>query len=319
MRQEGFEAQYAERWQAFEALLDAETLDAEQASTFPKRYREICAHLALARDRRFSLHLVERLNNLVLRGHNVLYQAPPAPWHRLWHFFAAAFPRLVRAEIRWVLLSTLLFFGPLIGMSVAIQFHPPLVYSVMSGEQVRDVESMYSPDARRIGRPRDANDDAFMFGFYIRNNIGVAFRTFAGGVLLGLGSLFFMVYNGLVIGTVSGHLYHVGYGSTFFPFVVGHGSFELTAIVFAGAAGMRMGFALINPGAKSRSRALRDAAKRAVQIIYGAAAMLVIAAFVEAFWSPQDAIPDHVKYGVGTALWVLVLGYFAIAGTADGD
>lgn len=319
MRQEGFEARYADRWQAFEALLDAKALDAEQTAAFPKRYREICAHLALARDRRFSLHLVERLNDLVLRGHNLFYQAPPAPWHRVWHFFAAAFPRLIRAEIRMVLLSTLLFFGPLFGMGIAIQIHPPLVYSVMSGEQVRNFESMYEPDTRRVGRPRDANDDAFMFGFYIRNNIGVAFRTFAGGILLGLGSLFFIVYNGLAIGTVAGHLHHVGYGSTFFPFVVGHGSFELTAIVFAGAAGMRMGFALIDPRGKSRSRALRDAAKRAIQIVYGAAAMLVIAAFVEAFWSPSAVISDSVKYVVGAALWVLVFAYFAIAGSADGD
>ena len=74
-----------------------------------------------------------------------------------------------------------------------------------------------------------------MFGYYIKNNIGISFRTFAGGMLFGLGSVFFLVYNGLAIGATAGHLTQAGFASTFYPFVAGHGSFELTAGMGVGA------------------------------------------------------------------------------------
>ncbi|WP_331351678.1 stage II sporulation protein M, partial [Cellvibrio sp. UBA7671] len=82
---------------------------------------------------------------------------------------------------------------------------------------------------------RESSTNIEMFGFYISNNIGVSFRTFASGILFGVGSIFFLVYNGLLMGAVSGHLTNAGFTETFFTFVVGHGSFELTAICISGA------------------------------------------------------------------------------------
>ncbi len=124
-----------------------------------------------------------------------------------------------------------------------------------------------------------------MFGFYIMNNIGIAFQTFASGVLLGLGSLFFLLFNGLMIGSVAGHLTQIGYVQTFWPFVIGHGAFELTAITFAGAAGLKLGWALLAPGRLTRGEALRLAARRSVQLIAGVIVLLLLAAFTEACWS----------------------------------
>ena len=153
-----------------------------------------------------------------------------------------------------------------------------------------------------------------MFGYYIKNNTGIGFQVFAGGLLYGLGSLFFLFYNGLVIGAVAGHLTQMGYISTFWGFVAGHSAFELTAIVLAGAAGFKLAAALIMPGRKSRALALRDNAQEAIGIVYGSATLFVMAAFVEAFWSSQPWIPLMVKYGVGIALWLLVIGYFTRLG-----
>jgi len=148
-----------------------------------------------------------------------------------------------------------------------------------------------------------------MFGFYIYNNIGIAFKCFATGLFAGIGSLFMLAYNGLVLGGVSGHLTSLGYTETFYPFVVGHGSFELTAIVFSGAAGLKLGFALLSPGAYSRVKALQFAAADAINIMYGVFIMLLIAAFIEAFWSSSSIMPNPVKYAVGAALWGLVYYY----------
>ena len=104
-----------------------------------------------------------------------------------------------------------------------------------------------------------------------------------------------------------------GYAESFLSFVVGHGAFELTAIVLSGAAGLRLGFILLNPGRLTRLDALRRAGPELITIVLGAAAMLLIAALIEGFWSPSAA-PPAVKFAVGALLWVIVLVYLFLAG-----
>jgi uncharacterized membrane protein SpoIIM required for sporulation len=113
---------------------------------------------------------------------------------------------------------------------------------------------------------------------------------------------------------VAAHLTNVGSGEPFWSFVSGHSAMELVAIALAGAAGLRLGAAVIAPGQRSRKAALVDAARIAVRLMIGAAAMFVIAAFIEGFWSPQRAVPATVKYAVGVTLWVLLIGYLVLAG-----
>ena len=91
-----------------------------------------------------------------------------------------------------------------------------------------------------------------MFGFYIRHNVGIAFQCFAAGLFAGVGSLFFLAYNGALIGAVAGYLTERGLAATFFSFVVTHSAFELTAIVLSGAAGLRLGTRLLAPGRQTR-------------------------------------------------------------------
>ena len=100
----------------------------------------------------------------------------------------------------------------------------------------------------------------------------------------------------------------------FWSFVAGHSSPELLAIVLSGAAGLRLGMALVSPGGLSRKSALMAAAKPAVRLMYGAALMFMFAAFVEAFWSPITELPFELKIGVGLGGWTIALAYFALAG-----
>ena len=279
----------------------------------PRLYRELCQDLALARHRRYGRELESQLNALALRGHHQLYRQPSRLLHRFAIFFAETFPRSVRANARWVWLSSLLFYGPFLAMVLVGVFWPQGLRYVLDPEMMRQIEEMYDPTSEHVGEGRASAADLRMFAFYIYNNGSIALRTFAGSLLLGVGTIFILLYNGVFIGAVFGHLTNEGMGVTLYPFVVGHGSFELTAIVLSGAAGLRLGHAIIAPGRRSRSRAMVEVARECLPIVLGMFAMIVIAAFVEGFWSPSSA-PPEAKYAVGAVLWAFVIGYFVFAG-----
>ena len=206
-----------------------------------------------------------------------------------------------------------LFFGPLVLLLAALQSHPDFVYYLMPPEALAQFQEMYNPGNRRHGM-RDADDNVAMFGFYIWNNVKIGFQTFASGIAFGLGSIFYLVSNGVLIGAIAGYITQVGYGTPFWSFVSGHSAMELVAIVISGAAGLRLGGALVAPGQQSRKAALVAAAQPAVRLMYGAAGMFLIAAFIEAFWSPLTAFPPVTKYLVGAIMWSVVLGYFLLGG-----
>jgi uncharacterized membrane protein SpoIIM required for sporulation len=311
MRQAPFEAAHTREWDEFEAFLEKKP--AFDAAEMPRRYRRVCQSLALAADRQYSPALVDRLNRLALRGHHALYENRRRETQRVLEFLAAGFPALVRREWRLVLAASLLLFGPLVGLAAALQVFPEFVHYLLRPEQIAGVHEMYDPAARRLGM-READTNLMMFGFYVWNNVGIGFQTFAGGLLAGVGSIWFLGSNGLVLGAVAGYLTQIGYVETFWSFVAGHSSWELIAIALSGAAGLRLGLAVIAPGRLTRKAALVAAARPAVQIMYGAALLFLVAAFVEAFWSPLTGVPFEVKLGVGAAGWALLLAYFALAG-----
>ncbi|SEA29370.1 Uncharacterized membrane protein SpoIIM, required for sporulation [Thiothrix caldifontis] len=327
MKQEQFIQHYQPLWDQIAAWLDYQQIPKKQrerdvltapALDFPRAYRQLCHHLALAQSRMYSPLLIAQLNDLVTRGHHSLYTSRLHFAHRFIQFYFQDLPQLVRREWQAMLLAGMLFFGSFFAILIAIQLEPELVYSVMDGTTVANMEDMYDPQrASRFGREREADSDVYMFGFYIKNNTGIGFQVFAGGLLYGLGSVFFLLFNGLYIGAAAGHLTQIGYTETFWGFVAGHSAFELTAIVLSGAAGFKLAAALIIPGRKSRTLALRDNAQEAILIVYGAATLFIMAAFVEAFWSSQTWIPLLIKYAVGIALWLLVIGYFAFLGREE--
>lgn len=319
MKQAQFETRHQDDWQALAGqlkLLEQGRPLGAQAGEFAAAYRRLCQQLALAQSRAYSASLVERLQLLNLRAHQQLYRTRQNLGPRLLGFLLQGFPRQVRAAWRSILLASLLFYGSLLGMGLLVYLFPDLIYSLLSPQQVARMELMYDPDASRLGHfsERGSSDDWLMFGFYIMNNIGIAFKTFASGLLLGLGSLFFLLFNGLNIGAVAGHLLRIGYDQTFLSFVVGHGAFELTAITFAGAAGLQLGGALLAPGLRSRRAALRETAKGCVGLVCGVIGLLLIAAFIEAYWSSVTQFSATVKYLVGAALWLLVGAYFLLGG-----
>jgi len=215
----------------------------------------------------------------------------------------------VRAHRAYVALAAALFLVPTVLVGLAVDHRPELVLSVVDSRTAEQYARMYSPDNPAIGRQRDAGSNWLMFGFYIKNNIGIAFQCYVTGIVFGLGSLFFLLYNGAIGGAVAGYVSAQGEAGTFFPFIATHSAFELTAIVLAGAAGLRLGHAALLPGRRSRTAALAEAARATSVIIAGAGAMLVIAACLEAFWSSAAWVTPTAKFSMAACCWTLV-GFF---------
>lgn len=280
----------------------------------PRHYRALCRDLALAVNRQYSSVLVDGLRDRVLTAHQAVYGARRGGGREALRFLLHGLPALVRHEWRFTVAAALLFFAPLLALIGILQLHPDAVYLVLSPEYAGQAEQMYAPDAQRLGRPREAGDDWMMWGFYVFNNVRIDLQCFAGGIAFGLGSVFFLVYNGMIVGAVAGHLTQLGFVETFWGFVAGHSSFELIGAVLSGAAGLKIGMALVAPGRRPRTQALREEGRVAVRLLFGAALLTFLAAFVEAFWSPLRTVPVDLKYGVGIALWGVLIGWLLLAG-----
>lgn len=288
--------------------------DLDLRENLPHAFRSLCHDLAIARDRQYSSLLQDRLRVLVLATHQRVYGARKKEGLAVFRFVLHGFPALVRRERRVILLAAALLAVPLLAMLIVLQFYPDAVYLVMSPDAVATYEKMYSPTAKYLGQAHAVSSEWRMWGMYIANNVGIDFRTFASGLTFGIGSVFFMIYNGLSIGAVAGHLTQIGYIETFWSFVAGHSAFELTGAVLSGGAGLKLAQALISPGLRTRRAALIANAKIAAQLLLGAATLTFLAAFIEAFWSAERLFPAHLKYGVGITMWCITLAYLLFVG-----
>ena len=276
-------------------------------------YRQCCEHLALARERAYPVHLVARLEALTARAHQRIYRRHDFGLAALRDLVLYQAPAAVRA-LRWhLLVVTLVFVLPIVVVGVATWVDPHFVLTMVDAKQVRMFDGMYGQEGgERLGRT--SGDDWQMFGFYIMHNVGISFQCFAAGLMLGIGSLVMIGYNGLIFGAIAGFLVTRGDGERFFSFVCTHGAFELTAIVLSGAAGLKLGHAVLAPGRLTRTQALMQAAQDTSPVVFCFFVFLIIAAAIEAFWSSAGWIAPGVKYAVAACCWTLVFAYLGLQG-----
>ncbi|MEM7153852.1 MAG: stage II sporulation protein M [Myxococcota bacterium] len=304
-------------WSALEALLVADRplhkLDPADIARVGQLYREVCADLVHVRGASFPQDRIAYLDALAVRTHGALYRAEPYRFRAVWELIAQDFPRTVRESWAYMAIACALFVIPMVVVLIAAVLDPSLATTVLPPEQLEATAQSY---LEGFEQGRSQSSDTMMTGFYVYNNVGIAFRCFATGIAGGLGSAFFLVLNGLYLGATLGWLWHEdGALRNLLTFAMGHGSFELTAIVIAGGAGLRMGFALVQTRGATRLASLRSHAPALARLVLGAALMLGIAALIEGFWSPSS-VPVPVKWGVAASLWVLVFSYLGFAGRA---
>ena len=328
MTQRNFIAKREQDWKELERLLTGSDRKGifirqrirERAAWFPEAFRQLTGDLNTARSNGYDPALIERLNRLTLEGNQILYGSKPFSLNAFSAFFFGTFPRSVRAQWKSFCACFLIFFGLAIFTALLCVRFPGFVYELMSPWETMHLEDMYNPESPYYLEPREVSTDADMFGFYIYNNISLAFVTFAGGLLAGIGSFFILAFNGIFIGAVTGHIINCGYSGTFFSFVIGHSAFELTAIILSAQAGFLLGYRLFITRGLSRGASLREAGKTAIPLISGSTIMLVIAAVIEAFWSSRHELGETIRIAAGSFAAFLVLIYFVFTGrTAKGN
>jgi len=297
------------RWGELEKRLSRSARTAEDWSNLAEQYRILCADLARAQALDLGPDVMHYLDDLAGRAHNRLYGIRLSSAGGIIRSLLEDFPRTVREEWRFFLAANLFFYGPFF-----VGIIGPLISSSFAGlvlpqEMLVQMEAMYAEETHRGG----FGEDVAMVGFYVMNNVGIAFRCFATGALAGMGSVVTLVYQGLILGTMEGHLWSVGLGWNLTAFTAGHTAWELTGIVIAGMAGMRMGWSLIVTNGKSRISSLREAGPVIYRLVLGATAMLFVAAAIEGLWSAGPA-PVWLKLVFGVLGVVVVFVWLALGG-----
>lgn len=297
------------RWSRLDDLVArADQLDAAGWRELADLWRQLSGDLARSRRADLPDDLVAWLHHLAARAYMALHGAPARRPLRLLARVFTDVPRQVRADAPFVAVAALLFLVPAVGVGLLSYRDEAVAMAVLPADQLAAMEDMY-----RTANVRGAGENGAMAGFYVWNNIGIALRCFATGVAFGIGPVWFLVQNGAVIGTVFGHLLREGMGPNLVGFTSGHGAWELTGLVIAGAGGLKLGAAAVSTGGRSRRDSVVAAGPGALTLAVGAALMLAVAAAIEGFWSagPQ---PMGVKLAFAVLQVVMVAAWLGLGG-----
>lgn len=300
------------RWERLSVLLDRaasmrHSLSVDEMDEMARLYRQATGDLAVARRDFPRDPATAFVNQLVARGHSIIYREPPAPLSRLRRFFTNDLPGEFRAAWPYMLASSLLFLAPLLLVSAAIIASADVAELMLPSGLLEEIK------AGRTWFDFEFTKSPYAASFIMTNNVRVALLALAGGMLAGVGTAFVLVNNGIHIGAVAGALIAYGLGDRLVGFVSPHGFLELSVIVIAGACGLMLGRAIVWSDLRPRGRVLVDAGARSVRILTGSQVFLVIAGLIEGFVSPLG-FPWPYKLAIGLATAAALYAYLLLAG-----
>ena len=305
-------------WQRLEellSLLDRSTLrrlQREEVKELGRIYRRTASDLAIARAESRDPRLINYLNSLVIRAHGRIYRAEAHGGKTIRHYFARELPRTFRRTWRYTAISFAVFFlfGAL--SFAATRLDPE--FSELVGVDPTWRELNVDTKTHWWERLNQSNQEGA--SFIMTNNIQVTIYTFAFGVMFGVGTLFFLAFNGANIAAVLALTYNAGFGNDLLTFMAAHGVIELSCIFIAGGAGLLIGTALIMPGDLSRADALKTNGMEAVRLMLGVALLLVLAALIEGFISPLPIDP-RIKFGIAGLTGLALYAYLLFVGREE--
>lgn len=288
-------------------------MGAAAMARFASLYRGTCADLALADAYHLPQNTVSYLHQLVGRAHNQLYRARTFDVSNWGRELLVDLPQRLYHD-NSLRLAFLIFWGFFIGTMFMAYVSPGFAETIVGKEQLLMMEEMHSQSVSGQG----VNQGAAAVGGYVWRNASIGLKCFALGLLLGVGGLFYTILNGVLLGTIFGYMATTSVRENFFQFVTAHGPFELTAIVICSAAGMRLGFSIVDTHGLTRSDSLRLAARDALPAAMLGVMLFVLAACIEGLISPTT-LPYPFKAAVAVASSAILVFYFVLLGNPKGN
>lgn len=294
-------------------------LPPEEILRLGELYRSACADLMLAEAHDLPRETVGYLHALVGRAHNAVYRAKGfhlADWAGV---IFDEVPRRLRSD-PMLRVAAITFWGLFLLCAFVAAARPGYAAKVVGESQVETMEQMYDKPLDGSGGGKEAlgRNDSMMAGFYIFHNAGIGLSCYAWGIFFGVGSLWTLASNAIGLGLVFGHMATTPQAGNFYTFVTAHGPFELTAIVFSGAAGLRLGSGLVFTEGQSRLASLRREGAKSLPIAGVSVILFFLAAMIEGFVSASP-LPYGIKASIaalsaaGLAAYVFLPGRRPIA------
>jgi len=301
-------------WARLELLVDRSNkggisaLDHRELQELGLLYRQTASDLATVREDVTSNQLSFYLNQLLGRAHNLIYMGHKQKISGIVRFYAQTFPQVFRETFRQSLLAFLIFAATGIA-TWAVTIHDPSFAHHLLGPQMMETiekKEMWTQSIVTI-KPLAASG-------IMTNNLAVSFATFAMGITAGIGTIWMMVTNGMLIGVIGAATWQAGMALQLWSFVAPHGVLELPAIFIAGGAGLEIARGMLFPGFLPRRESVALAGGRAARLVLGIVPMLIIAGIIEGFVSPSG-IATALKFLLAAVLFAALTTYLARTGT----
>jgi uncharacterized membrane protein SpoIIM required for sporulation len=261
-------------------------------------YRQTASDLATVREDVTSNQLSFYLNQLLGRAHNLIYMGHKQKISGLVRFYTETFPQVFRETFRQTFLAFLIF--TVTGVATwAVTIHEPAFAHRMLGP-----EMMATIEKREMWTKSIVTIKPLAASGIMTNNLAVCFTTFAMGITAGIGTIYMMFTNGMLIGVIGAATWQAGMALQLWSFVAAHGALELPAIFISGGAGLEVARGMLFPGLLPRRESLALAGGRAARLMIGIVPMLIVAGVIEGFVSPS---------GLATPLKFLLSGVLLVA------
>ena len=297
-------------WHEMETLLqtrDSKSSNADQARKIVSGFRTLGSDLSLARETMPGSRIHNWLEALFLSGHQLIFRAPGHSLLRLRDIYAFESPALIRQMSTLLVYTFALFIAAVLLGWWLIHSFPDLASLFASTEMINRVQSgeLWTDGLLNI------IPSSLLSLSLMTNNITVSIFAFSLGAFYGLGTLYIITLNGLMLGGIFAFTAQYGLDDELFEFVIAHGVVELSVIGIAGAMGLRLGEALIRPGSMTRQQAFREATLNAAKVLLVAVPFLIVAGLIEGYISPdpQYSMSVRVITGLvsGSVFWLLLI------------
>lgn len=288
-----------EHWHILESKLKKEETqgnsELEEAREVLAGFRSLLSDLSLARRTMPGNPITRYLESLFLRCQEVIYRQPGHFFMQMRDLYDLEIPELMRQMIKPIAATLLLFLISIFAGWLLISNYPDLATLFASQEMIDNVQKgkLWTDDLLNI-----APSSLISLGI-ITNNITVSLFAFALGALYGLGTLYVISLNGLMLGGIFAFTAQYQMAERLFKFIIGHGVVELSVIIIAGAMGLRLGEALIRPGRQNRLQAFQETTMNAGKVLLAAIPFLILAGLIEGFISPDHRFSMFTRTLIG--------------------